>query len=177
GSAEPAGRRAWDGDPRHDIEAGGDLPVARAAAVAVALEPAADVHEEALAHLALETGVAADAVAAAVERVGRLEPREHLGTGFLRLAGRGRVEVDAAPAAAVAELPGRLVTGVDAVLLAPELAARHERERPQRASDVQRAHHVEVPDRLAEDQPARVERGGARRAHRGVVRVLDEIMP
>src|SRR2546422_6367767 len=58
--------------------------------------------------LALDTAVDADAVAAAVELVGRLEAGEHLGAGFLRPAGGGRVEIDARPAATVAELPGRV---------------------------------------------------------------------
>src|SRR2546422_5816228 len=126
--------------------------------------------------LALDTAVDADAVAAAVELVGRLEAGEHLGAGFLRPAGGGRVEIDARPAATVAELPGRVLAGVDAVFLAPELTARHERERREPAPGAQRPHEVEVANGLPEREAAGVELRRTGRAHRGVVRMLHEVM-
>src|SRR5207245_1815819 len=159
-----------------DLQPGGDFPVEPAAEVAVALEPAADVHQEALANLTFDAAVGAHTVAAAVEGVGGLEAREHLGARFLRLASGRRVEIDAPPAAAVAQLPGCVLAGRDVVLLTSELAARHERERAEPALGTQRPHQIEVADSLAEREDTRVEGRRARRAHRGVVRMLHEVM-
>src|SRR5439155_23840520 len=99
-----------------------DLPVEGAADVAVLPEPADRVHEGALARLALEAGVDAHGGAIAVELVGRLDTGKHLSAGFLRRTGGRRLEVDARPRAAVAELPGRVLARVNAVFLASELA-------------------------------------------------------
>src|SRR5439155_25378193 len=109
------------------LEPRGHFSIHRAAEVAVVLESAADVDQETFAHLAFEAPVHAEAVARAVDLIGRLETGEHLRAGFLGGAGRRGVEVDARPGAAVAELPGRFLPGVDPVLLPAKLAARHER--------------------------------------------------
>ena len=126
--------------------------------------------------MAFESGVHAQAIAAAVELVGRLKPREDLGPGLLRRPRAGRVEVHPRRVATVAELPGGLFAGVDAVLFPPELAASHEREGLEPEARAERPEQVEVADGLAEGELPRVECRGAGRAHGGVVRVFDEVV-
>src|SRR5205814_2187279 len=84
------------------LEAGGYLAIHRAAEVAVVLESATDVEQDAFAHLAFEPPVHAEAVARAVDLIGRLEAREHLRAGIFRPARGGGVEVDSGPSLAVA---------------------------------------------------------------------------
>src|SRR5439155_8377453 len=176
GRTESGARGPAEGDRGRELEPGSDLAVERAAEVAIALEASGHVHEETIGRLAFEPGVYTQAIAAAVELVGRLEPREYLGARFLRPARRGRVEVDARPAAPVAQLPRGLFAGVDAVLFPPKLTAGHEREGLEPEARAERPEQVEVADGLAEGELSRVECRGAGRAHGGVVRMFGEVV-
>src|SRR5439155_11368790 len=116
-SAEPGARGRAQSQGGDDLEPAGHLAVQGAAEVAVVFEPPADVEQHALAHLALEPAVHAEAGARPVHLVGRLEAWEHLGAGLLRRSVRHGVEVGAGRGPAVAQLPGGFLARVDAVLL------------------------------------------------------------